>query len=71
MKYLLVAGTVIGIGLFCKSVVHKIHIASGLGFGLPHPAHIGIGAILIITLSALELIVLVLLYNKLVIRVMG
>jgi hypothetical protein len=34
MKYLLVAGTVIGIGIFYKSAVHEIHIvlASDSGF---------------------------------------
>jgi hypothetical protein len=63
MKYLLVAGAVIGIGLFYKSAVHEIHIASGLGLGLPHPSHIGIGAILI-TISVAALVVLALLYNK-------
>jgi hypothetical protein len=71
LKYLLVAGAVIGIGLFYKSAVHEIHIASGLGFGLSHPLHIGIGAILI-TLSVAALVVLTLLYNKsLVKRVTG
>lgn len=63
LKNLLVAGAVIGIGLFYKSAVHEIHIASSLGFGLPHPLHIGIGAILI-TISVAALVVLTLLYNK-------
>jgi hypothetical protein len=63
LKYLLIAGAVIGIGLFYKSAAHEIHIASGLGFGLPHPLHIGIGAILI-TISVAALVVLTLLYNK-------
>jgi hypothetical protein len=39
MKYLLIVGAVIGIGLFYKSAPHEIHIASGIGFGLVHPAH--------------------------------
>jgi hypothetical protein len=47
MKYLLVAGAIIGIGLFYKSAPHEIHIASGIGFGLVHPAHIMLGMILI------------------------
>ena len=47
LKYLIIVGAVIGTGLFYKSAVHEIHIASSLGFGLLHPAHIGIGAILI------------------------
>lgn len=63
LKYLLIAGVVIGIGIFYKSAVHEIHIASGLGFALPHPPHIGIGAILI-TISVSSLVVLALLYNK-------
>lgn len=63
LKYLLIAGPIIGIGLFYKSAVHEIHIASGLGLGLPHPLHIGIGSILI-TISGAALVVLTLLYNK-------
>ena len=63
LKYLVIVGAVIGTGLFYKSAVHEIHIASSLGFGLPHPAHIGIGAILI-TSSVAALVVLTLLYNK-------
>ncbi|AIC15107.1 hypothetical protein NVIE_008840 [Nitrososphaera viennensis EN76] len=51
MKYLLVAGAVIGVGLFFKSAPHEIHIASGIGFGLAHNGHIVIGTILI-TISA-------------------
>jgi hypothetical protein len=49
MKYLAVAGAVIGIGFFYKSAPHEIHIASGTGFGLVHPAHIMLGMILIAT----------------------
>jgi hypothetical protein len=63
LKHLLVAGAVIGIGLFYKPAVHEIHIASSLGFGLPHPLHIGIGAILI-TISVVALVVMTLIYNK-------
>ena len=63
LKYLVIVGGVIGTGLFYKSAVHEIHIASGLGFGLSHPTHIGIGAILI-TSSVAALVVLTLLYNK-------
>jgi hypothetical protein len=57
MKYLLIAGAVIGIGLFYKSAPHEIHIASGTGFGLVHPAHIMLGTILI-ALSVTALAVL-------------
>ncbi len=63
LKDLIIVGAVIGTGLFYKSAVHEIHIASGLGFGLTHSAHIGIGAILI-TSSVAALVVLTLLYNK-------
>jgi hypothetical protein len=63
LKYLLIAGAIIGIGLFYKSAVHEIHIASGLGLRLPHPLHIGIGSI-VITISVAALVVLTLLYNK-------
>ena len=49
MKYLVVAGAVIGIGFFYKSAPHEIHIASGTGFGLVHPAHLVLGMILIAT----------------------
>jgi hypothetical protein len=49
MKYLVVAGAIIGTGFFYKSAPHEIHIASGTGFGLVHPAHIMLGMILIAT----------------------
>jgi hypothetical protein len=63
MKYLLIVGAIIGIGLFYKSAPHEIHIASGAGFGLIHPAHIMLGTILI-TISVAVLVVLMFLYNK-------
>ena len=63
MKYLLVLGAVIGIGLFYKSAPHEIHIASGTGFGLIHPAHIMIGTILI-TISVAALAVMAIRYNR-------
>ena len=63
MKYLLVAGAIIGIGLFYKSAPHEIHIASGTGFGLIHPAHIMLGMILI-SISVAALAVLAIRYNK-------
>jgi len=59
MKYILAAGVIIGIGLFYKSALHEIHVASGLGFGLTHTAHVGLGAILI-TISAATLTALTL-----------
>ncbi|MGH9990406.1 MAG: hypothetical protein ACREAS_08220 [Nitrososphaera sp.] len=63
MKYLLIAGAIIGIGLFYKSAPHEIHIASGTGLGLVHPAHIMLGMILI-ALSIAALAVLAIRYNK-------
>jgi hypothetical protein len=63
MKYLLVVGAVIGVGLFYKSAPHEIHIASGIGFGLVHPAHIMLGMILIAS-SVAALAVLAIRYNK-------
>jgi hypothetical protein len=63
MKYLLVAGAVIGIGLFYKSAPHEIHISSGTGFGLVHPAHIMLGMILI-AISVAALTVLAIRHNR-------
>ena len=63
MKYLLVAGAIIGIGLFYKSAPHEIHIAAGIGFGLIHPAHIMLGMILI-ALSVAALAVLAIRHNN-------
>ena len=45
LKYLVIAGAIIGTGLFYKSAVHEIHVASSLGFSLPHPIHVEIGTI--------------------------
>jgi hypothetical protein len=63
MKYLLVAGAVLGVGLFYKSAPHEIHIASGIGFELPHNGHIVIGTILM-TISVVALAVLMFAYNR-------
>ncbi|HEX2014917.1 MAG TPA: hypothetical protein VLA68_06790 [Nitrososphaera sp.] len=63
MKYLVVAGAVIGVGLFYKSSPHEIHIASGIGFGLPHNGHIVLGTILI-TISVIALAVLAFVYTR-------
>jgi hypothetical protein len=57
MKYLLVVGAVIGVGLFYKSAPHEFHIASGIGLGLPHNGHTVIGTI-VITISVVSLAVL-------------
>ena len=63
MRYLLIAGAIIGIGLFYKSAPHEIHIASGTGFGLVHPAHIMLGMILI-AISVAALTVLSIRYSR-------
>jgi hypothetical protein len=63
MKYLLVAGAVIGVGLFYKSSPHEIHVASGIGFGLVHNAHIVLGTILL-TISVVAIAVLAFVYNR-------
>ena len=63
MKYLVIAGAVIGIGLFYKSSPHEIHIASGIGFGLIHNAHIVMGTILM-TISVVAIAVLAFVYNR-------
>jgi hypothetical protein len=63
MKHLVVAGAVIGVGLFFKSAPHEFHIASGLGFGLPHNGHVVMGTILI-TISVVALAVLAFVYNS-------
>ena len=63
MKYFIVAGSIIGLGLFYKSAPHEIHIASGTGFGLVHPAHIMLGTILI-AISVIALVVLAIRHIK-------
>src|SRR3989304_75264 len=63
MKYLLVAGAVIGLGIFYKFFHHDIHIASGIGFGLSHIDHIVIGTILA-TISVVALAVPMFVYNR-------
>lgn len=63
MKYLVIVGAVIGVGLFYKSAPHEFHIAAGIGFGLPHNGHTVMGNILI-TVSVGALAILALVYNK-------
>ncbi len=63
MKYLLIAGAVIGIGLFYKSAPHEIHTASGIGFGLIHNGHIVTGTILI-TIAVIAVAALAFVYNR-------
>jgi hypothetical protein len=63
MKCLVVIGTIIGLGLFFKSAPHEFHIASGLGFGLPHNGHTVLGLIMI-TVSVVVIAALALAYNR-------
>jgi hypothetical protein len=63
MKYLVIVGAVIGVGLFYKSAPHEFHIAAGIGFGLPHNGHTMIG-IIVIAISVIALGVLALVYNR-------
>jgi hypothetical protein len=63
MKYLFIAGAIIGLGLFYKSALHEVHIASGIGFDLLHSAHVGMGAILI-TVSVAVLAIMAFVYSK-------
>jgi hypothetical protein len=63
MKYLVVAGAVIGIGLFYRGQPHEIHTASGIGFGIAHPAHIGLGHLLM-TISTTALAALTFVYSR-------
>jgi hypothetical protein len=63
MKYLVIVGAVIGVGLFYKSAPHEFHIAAGIGFGLPHNGHTVMGNIMI-TVSVVALGALALVYNR-------
>jgi hypothetical protein len=63
MKYLVIAGSVIGVGLFYNYLHHDIHIASGIGFGLSHIDHYAIGNILT-TISVVALVVLMFVHNR-------
>lgn len=63
MKYLLVAGALIGVGVFFKSAPHEIHIASGIGFDMLHNAHIVMGTIMI-TVSVVAIAAVALAYNR-------
>ena len=41
------------LGLFYAVMPHSVHINSGIGFGLPHTAHLLIGVVLIIAAIAI------------------
>lgn len=63
MKYLVIIGAVIGVGIFYKSAPHVIHVASGIGFGFPHNGHTVIGTIMI-TISVIAIAVLAFVHNR-------
>jgi hypothetical protein len=63
MKYLVIVGAVIGVGLFYKSAPHEFHIAAGIGFGLPHNGHTVMG-IIMIAVSVVALAIMALVYNR-------
>ena len=51
-KYVIAA--VVGLlGLFYAVMPHSVHINSGIGFGLPHTAHLLMGVVLIIVAIAI------------------
>ena len=52
VKYV-IAGVVGLLGLFYAVMPHPVHINSGIGFGLPHTAHLLIGVVLIIVAIAI------------------
>ena len=44
-----VIAAIVGLlGLFYAVMPHSVHINSGIGFGLPHTAHLLIGVVLVI-----------------------
>ncbi len=63
VNLLLVAGAMIGVGLFYKSAPHEIHDASGIGFGLPHNGHTMMG-IIMIAVSVVAIAVMAFLYDR-------
>ena len=51
-KYIIAA--IVGLlGLFYAVMPHSVHINSGIGFGLPHTAHLLMGVVLIIVAIAI------------------
>ena len=41
------------LGLFYAVMPHSVHINSGIGFGLPHTAHLLMGVVLVIAAIAI------------------
>ena len=56
LREILVVGIVFGIGTFYVGEPHSTHIGSGLGFGLEHLTHIFIGLTLMMTATALSVV---------------
>ena len=56
LREILVVGIVFGIGTFYVGEPHSTHIGSGLGFGLEHLTHIFIGLALMMTATALSVV---------------
>ena len=54
-KYVIAA--IVGLfGLFYAVMPHSVHISSGIGFGLPHTAHLLMGVVVIIAAIAIYVI---------------
>lgn len=56
LREILIVGIVFGIGTFYIGEPHSTHIGSGLGFGLEHLTHIFIGLALMMTATALSVV---------------
>lgn len=50
---IVVVGALYGLGEFYKGQDHGTHIASGIGFGLPHPLHILMGLLIMTSATVL------------------
>lgn len=48
----IIAAILVLLGLFYAILPHSVHIGSGIGFGLGHTIHIGLGVVLIIAAIA-------------------
>lgn len=64
IKYLVIAGIAIGISSFYVEAPHEIHMASGMGFGLPHSIHRGLLGSIPLTVTVSVLAALVFVYSR-------
>lgn len=64
MKYLVVAGAALGLASFYVEAPHEIHVASGIGFGLPHQIHRGLLGSIPYTIIVSILVALMLVYTQ-------